>query len=102
MLKSTAEDIIASGDIKGKLYVDCSTVHPDTSKAVSERIIEAGGEFVSCKYSLNLTHASAAANTPLPKRPSLVQHRLQRPESSSSWRRVRLPRCRESSLTLRM
>ncbi|KAK6088775.1 6-phosphogluconate dehydrogenase family protein [Seiridium cupressi] len=47
VLKSTAEEIIASGDIKGKLYVDCSTVHPDTSIAVSKQIAAAGGEFVA-------------------------------------------------------
>ncbi|KAK9422626.1 putative 6-phosphogluconate dehydrogenase family protein [Seiridium unicorne] len=47
VLKSTAEEIIASGDIKGKVYVDCSTVHPDTSIAVSKQVAAAGGEFIA-------------------------------------------------------
>jgi 3-hydroxyisobutyrate dehydrogenase-like beta-hydroxyacid dehydrogenase len=47
-----AEEIIASGDIQGKVYVDCSTVHPDTSVMISRMIIEAGGEFVAGKFQL--------------------------------------------------
>ncbi|KAH8656874.1 6-phosphogluconate dehydrogenase [Ilyonectria robusta] len=47
VLQDTARGIIASGSLKGKVYVDCSTVHPDTSKAVANQIAEAGGEFVA-------------------------------------------------------
>ncbi|TVY83885.1 Glyoxylate/succinic semialdehyde reductase [Lachnellula suecica] len=47
VLTATAKEIIASGDIKGKIYADCSTVHPDTSLAVSKLISAAGGEFVA-------------------------------------------------------
>ncbi|KPM41830.1 hypothetical protein AK830_g4730 [Neonectria ditissima] len=47
VLQQTARDIIASGSLKGKVYVDCSTVHPDTSKAIAGQIAEAGGEFVA-------------------------------------------------------
>ncbi|KAI0137103.1 6-phosphogluconate dehydrogenase [Xylariales sp. AK1849] len=47
VLKSVADEIVASGDIKGKVYVDCSTVHPDTSLSVSKQISEAGAEFVA-------------------------------------------------------
>lgn len=49
VLQQTASEIIASGSIKGKIYVDCSTVHPDTSVAVAKQVTEAGGEFVACK-----------------------------------------------------
>lgn len=47
VLKSTVAEIIASGDIKGKTIVDCSTVHPDTSVQISADIAEAGAEFVA-------------------------------------------------------
>ncbi|KAH8586445.1 hypothetical protein B0O99DRAFT_644465 [Bisporella sp. PMI_857] len=35
-------------NVTGKLFVDCSTVHPDTSEALAKKITEAGGEFVAC------------------------------------------------------
>ncbi|KAH9219501.1 6-phosphogluconate dehydrogenase [Leptodontidium sp. 2 PMI_412] len=47
VLQETANEVIASGDIKGKIYVDCSTVHPDTSVKIAEQISAAGGEFVA-------------------------------------------------------
>ncbi|KAJ9133750.1 6-phosphogluconate dehydrogenase family protein [Pleurostoma richardsiae] len=47
VLSEVARDIIASGDIKGKVYVDCSTVHPDTSVKISKQIADAGGSFVA-------------------------------------------------------
>ncbi|KAF7533735.1 hypothetical protein G7054_g6835 [Neopestalotiopsis clavispora] len=47
VLKETAEAIIASGDISGKIFADCSTVHPDTSVVVSKMVTEAGGQFIS-------------------------------------------------------
>ncbi|WQF78933.1 Putative 6-phosphogluconate dehydrogenase, NADP-binding, 6-phosphogluconate dehydrogenase, domain 2 [Colletotrichum destructivum] len=47
VLQDTANEIIKSGDITNKIYVDCSTVHPDTSAAISKQITEAGGQFVA-------------------------------------------------------
>jgi 3-hydroxyisobutyrate dehydrogenase-like beta-hydroxyacid dehydrogenase len=35
-------------DVKGKLFVDCSTVHPDTTNGLAERIKSAHAEFVAC------------------------------------------------------
>src|SRR6187399_220873 len=35
-------------DVTGKLFVDCSTVHPDTTEALAKKIAEAGAEFVAC------------------------------------------------------
>ncbi|KAJ5338665.1 oxidoreductase [Penicillium brevicompactum] len=44
-------DIISSGtnsgDIKGKLFVDLSTVHPDTTTTIASKIQEFGGRFVA-------------------------------------------------------
>ncbi|ORY58451.1 6-phosphogluconate dehydrogenase [Pseudomassariella vexata] len=47
VLQDVAKDIIASGSIEGKVYVDCSTVHPDTSVDVGKQILQAGGQFVA-------------------------------------------------------
>ncbi|RDW95289.1 6-phosphogluconate dehydrogenase family protein [Coleophoma crateriformis] len=46
VLHATADEIISAG-VKDKIYIDCSTVHPDTSVAVSEKISAAGGQFVA-------------------------------------------------------
>lgn len=39
-------DTILKENVSGKLIVDCSTVHPDTTNALEKRITEAGAEFV--------------------------------------------------------
>ncbi|KAI4204840.1 MAG: hypothetical protein LQ350_000906 [Teloschistes chrysophthalmus] len=36
------------GGIKGKLFVDCSTVHPDTTNALASTLTSHGAEFVAC------------------------------------------------------
>ena len=41
-------DAALKGDTKGKLFVDCSTVHPDTTEGLATRIKEAGAGFVAC------------------------------------------------------
>ncbi|KAF2718213.1 hypothetical protein K431DRAFT_287835 [Polychaeton citri CBS 116435] len=33
---------------KGKLFVDCSTIHPDTTEKVTKTITDAGAQFVAC------------------------------------------------------
>ncbi|KAF2763020.1 hypothetical protein EJ05DRAFT_471969 [Pseudovirgaria hyperparasitica] len=40
-------DTALKQNVKGKLFVDCSTVHPDTTDALGKRITEAGAEFVA-------------------------------------------------------
>lgn len=45
------EETISSAvkaDVKGKLFVDCSTVHPDTTDKLAKTITDAGAEFVAC------------------------------------------------------
>lgn len=34
-------------DIKGKLFVECSTIHPSTSEEIAKRVVAAGAEFVA-------------------------------------------------------
>jgi len=36
------------GDVKGKLFVDCSTVHPDTTNMLAKTIEGKGAQFVAC------------------------------------------------------
>lgn len=36
------------GDVKGKLFVDCSTIHPDTTNELAKSIEEHGAHFVAC------------------------------------------------------
>lgn len=38
----------AKGNIKGKLFVDCSTVHPDTTTMLAKSINAQGAEMVAC------------------------------------------------------
>jgi 3-hydroxyisobutyrate dehydrogenase-like beta-hydroxyacid dehydrogenase len=41
-------DSALKGQTKGKLFVDCSTVHPDTTEGLAKKIVAAGAEFVAC------------------------------------------------------
>ncbi|QDS69417.1 hypothetical protein FKW77_005151 [Venturia effusa] len=41
-------DAALKTNVNGKLFVDCSTVHPDTTNGLGERIESAGAEFVAC------------------------------------------------------
>jgi len=41
-------DTALKGNVQGKLFVDCSTVHPDTTIALAARITGRGAEFVAC------------------------------------------------------
>ena len=40
-------EIIVKGDVKGKIIVDCSTIHPDTTEAVAKTVLTHGAEFVA-------------------------------------------------------
>ena len=45
------KDTIASAaknDVKDKLFVDCSTVHPDTTTALAKLLEAQGAQFVAC------------------------------------------------------
>lgn len=39
---------ILKDNVKGKLFVECSTVHPETTEALAKKTTEAGAEFVAC------------------------------------------------------
>ena len=46
-IKDTVETMI-KGHVKGKLFVDCSTVHPDTTNMLAEAIEAQSARFVAC------------------------------------------------------
>ncbi|KAH8659070.1 NAD binding domain of 6-phosphogluconate dehydrogenase-domain-containing protein [Tricladium varicosporioides] len=46
-INGTIDEALKS-NVKSKLFVDCSTVHPDTTEGLAKRLIEAGAEFVAC------------------------------------------------------
>ncbi|KAI9875757.1 MAG: hypothetical protein M1830_008024 [Pleopsidium flavum] len=41
-------DTALTEDVKGKLFVDCSTVHPDTTNKLAKAIEGKGAQFVAC------------------------------------------------------
>ena len=46
--KNTMETVCDSVNIKGKLFVDCSTIHPDTTNMLANIFEAQGAEFVAC------------------------------------------------------
>lgn len=47
-IKDTISAALKAGDVKGKIFVDCSTVHPDTTAELAEMITAKGAQFVAC------------------------------------------------------
>ena len=45
---SATIDEALKGSVQGKVFVDCSTVHPDTTEGLAKKITAAGAEFVAC------------------------------------------------------
>ena len=46
-IKETISTALKS-EVKGKLFVDCSTVHPDTTNMLAESVEDQGAHFVAC------------------------------------------------------
>ncbi|KAK4251511.1 NAD binding domain of 6-phosphogluconate dehydrogenase-domain-containing protein [Corynascus novoguineensis] len=47
IVEAVADTILKSGDVKGKLFVECSTIHPDTTTRIAKRFLDRGAEFVA-------------------------------------------------------
>jgi 3-hydroxyisobutyrate dehydrogenase-like beta-hydroxyacid dehydrogenase len=47
-IEETIDAALKAPEAKGKLFVDCSTVHPDTTNKLAKTINAAGAEFVAC------------------------------------------------------
>lgn len=46
-VQEAIDTAIKSGNVKGKLFVDCSTIHPDTTSMISKAIEAQGAAFVA-------------------------------------------------------
>ncbi|KAI9821237.1 MAG: hypothetical protein M1827_003972 [Pycnora praestabilis] len=46
-IEETVETVV-KGNVKGKLFVDCSTVHPDTTNTLAKTLNDNGMYFVAC------------------------------------------------------
>ncbi|KAH6635343.1 NAD binding domain of 6-phosphogluconate dehydrogenase-domain-containing protein [Chaetomium sp. MPI-SDFR-AT-0129] len=47
VVEAVAEEIFKAGDITGKLFVECSTIHPDTTTRLAKLFTDRGAEFVA-------------------------------------------------------
>jgi 3-hydroxyisobutyrate dehydrogenase-like beta-hydroxyacid dehydrogenase len=47
-VEQTIQAALDSGDIADKLFVDCSTVHPDATRRINEALLARGAAFVAC------------------------------------------------------
>ncbi|KAK4155823.1 hypothetical protein C8A00DRAFT_31376 [Chaetomidium leptoderma] len=47
VVEAVADEIFKAGDVKGKLFVECSTVHPDTTVRLAKAFHDRGAEFVA-------------------------------------------------------
>lgn len=65
----TVDALAAMGDLQGKLIVDCSTIHPDTSEAIAEILTSKGAEFVACPVFGAPPMAEAGQLVPVPAGP---------------------------------
>ena len=57
-VQSNIEEAL-KGDVKGKVLVDCSTIHPDTTAAIAKSIEGRGASFVACPVFGTLSMADA-------------------------------------------
>lgn len=46
-VEATIAEILASGDVSGKLIVDCSTIHPDSTRKIDQTLRSKGASFVA-------------------------------------------------------
>jgi 3-hydroxyisobutyrate dehydrogenase-like beta-hydroxyacid dehydrogenase len=68
-------------DVKGKLFVDCSTVHPSTTNKLAKIIEEKGAEFVACP----VFGAPAMAGTALRSLVSNSNAHFSTLQTAASW-----------------
>ncbi|KAK4103661.1 6-phosphogluconate dehydrogenase C-terminal domain-like protein [Parathielavia hyrcaniae] len=47
IVEAVADEMLKAGDVSGKLIVECSTIHPDTTVRVAKAFRDRGAEFVA-------------------------------------------------------
>lgn len=62
-------EAIAAADVKGKVVIDCSTIHPDTTEAIAEVLTSRGAEFVACPVFGAPAMADSGSLVPVPAGP---------------------------------
>lgn len=91
-VQSIVNDMLASGTQVGKIFVDTTTVHPDTTKSISSKIQDAGALFVAGRplSSLKMKIANPTSSTRLRRvsrrrsRPTPLHHRRPRHRNPSN------------------
>ncbi|KAI3332306.1 6-phosphogluconate dehydrogenase [Xylariaceae sp. AK1471] len=103
-VKEAVDTILQSGDVKGKLIVDCSTIHPDTTKQVAEDVLAKGAEFIASPVFGAPAAAEAGALIFVPAGPKSAIDKL-RPYTIGVMGRAEIPfddKPYESSLKLKL
>ncbi|KAF3767363.1 NAD(P)-binding protein [Cryphonectria parasitica EP155] len=67
---------LAKTDLQGKVLVDCSTVHPDTTEAIAKTVTSGGAEFVACPVFGAPAMADAGKLVPVPAGPKSAVDRV--------------------------
>lgn len=63
MVNSAFDDILkAEGAIKDTLFIDCTTVHPDTSYANQQRVVAAGSRYIASMFTIPKCSAALETN----------------------------------------
>ncbi|KAK3990095.1 putative oxidoreductase YfjR [Cladorrhinum sp. PSN332] len=47
VVEAAAKEILDAGDVTGKLIIDCSTIHPDTTTRLAKSFVDRGAEFLA-------------------------------------------------------
>lgn len=71
-VNSTVDTILES-DVTGKLIVDSSTIHPDSSNALEKRITEKGAEFVAMPGQSSLALSTSQLLLTMPSSPQFLE-----------------------------
>ncbi|KAI0405004.1 NAD binding domain of 6-phosphogluconate dehydrogenase-domain-containing protein [Xylaria palmicola] len=95
---------VLRSDVKGKLVVDCSTIHPDTTKEIAQEVLAKGAEFVASPIFGPPAAAEAGTLVFVPAGPKSAIDRL-RPFTTGVMGRAEIPfddEPHESSLKLKL
>lgn len=76
--KAVSETVgsLVKADIKGKVFADCSTIHPDTTEAIAKALTSKGAEFVACPVFGAPPMADAGNLVPVPAGPKGAVERI--------------------------
>lgn len=73
---SETVNAIVQNDVQGKVVVDCSTIHPDTTDALAETLTSKGAAFVACPVFGAPPMADSGNLVPVPAGPKQAVERI--------------------------